>query len=148
MPCRSGSPQAVLSAVDALAVPAGAIFSRTMTARITATTPRTWSSRLRMCTSARVCSLTTPGEDSCQAPLSPNTSKRLRVLFARRHRGQWNDDLDCRPLASALVIGVAGNRQHPAHGHESLAHSDQPEAATRRRPNVVRQIETDPVVSN
>src|SRR5947207_182200 len=71
MPWRSGSPQAVLSVVDALAVPAGAIFMRAMRARITAITPRTWSSRLRMCTSARVRLVTTPGEDSCQAPLSP-----------------------------------------------------------------------------
>src|SRR5258705_9081729 len=53
MPCRSGSPQPVRDPWG-VALPTGATFSRTMTARITPTTPSTDSSRFLISTSVRV----------------------------------------------------------------------------------------------
>src|SRR5215510_10401532 len=70
MPCRSGSPHAVLSPSAGLALRAGTTFSRTMTARTIPTTARTSRNRFLISTSGlatpnlRV--LRTPGEDSCQ----------------------------------------------------------------------------------
>src|SRR5215510_14275447 len=70
MPCRSGSPHAVLPTWAVLALRAGATFSRTMTTRTIPTTARTSRSRFLISTSGlatpywRV--LRTPGEDSCQ----------------------------------------------------------------------------------
>src|SRR5262245_8613676 len=71
MPCRSGSPQAVLTPWAGLALRAGATFSRTMTARTTPTTPKTSRSRFLISTSGLASEwllLRTPGRDSCQGP--------------------------------------------------------------------------------
>src|SRR6187431_2563440 len=70
MPCRSGSPHAVLSPWAVLALRAGATFSRTMTARTIPTTARTSRSRFLISTSGLVTPywrvLRTPGQDCCQ----------------------------------------------------------------------------------
>src|SRR5258705_378914 len=91
MPCRSGSPQAVLDAEGWVALPAGATFSRMMTARITPTTPRTGSSRFLISTSvfanhgfapdgeqAPVRTFRTPGGGFCQAMITPHVQTRER----------------------------------------------------------------------
>src|ERR1043165_9492503 len=111
MPCRSGSPHAVFPEDEALALPAGANFSRAMTARITATTPRTGSSRFRMSTSARVRSVTTPAASPCHEDHEPQRNgpclRGSSLDDNLRHDARRKELLRLHvPMRDPLLIGV------------------------------------------